>query len=232
MVHMLPPSIRCVLFDLDGVLLDARELHYETLNQALEEFGYRPISRDEHLSRFDGLSTSQKLLMLGIDDNRVKHRKQELTLEGLKVQDRSDLNSLPYKIGVCTNAVRSTLDVAVKRMKLIPDLMLSNEDIVRQKPSPDIYIIAMSNLSVFPLQTLIVEDSQHGIEAARKSGAHLMIVKDPSEVTLESVTNAIDCCSGRWERVEVQASGSPKAKAADRYWWKTNAPASAGESNA
>src|SRR5690349_10956359 len=102
MALTLPPSIRCVLFDLDGVLLDARELHYETLNQALEEFGYRPIPREDHLARFDGLSTSQKLLMLGIDDERVKHRKQELTLEGLKVDDRSELNSLPCKIGVCT----------------------------------------------------------------------------------------------------------------------------------
>ncbi len=204
-------NIRCVLFDLDGVLLDAREIHYSSLNQALEEFGYKPISREDHEQKYDGLPTSKKLQLLGVKDNRVGKRKQELTLEGIKNlppdHSKHELSQLPLSIGVCTNAVRSTLDTALGWLGLIPDLALSNEDIKRNKPHPDIYLTAMSNLNAFPLQTLIVEDSQYGIDAARKSGAHLMIVKDPSEVNLESVSNAIDCCAGSRKRIEIQASG-------------------------
>lgn len=204
-------DIRCVLFDLDGVLLDAREIHYEALNKALQEFGYEPISRKDHEEKYNGLPTGKKLQMLGIKDGRINPRKQELTLEGIRNlppdHTKHELMQLPLSIGVCTNSVYETLKVALDWMGLVPDLALSNEDIKRNKPHPDIYLLAMSNLNTMPLRTLIVEDSQYGIDAARKSGAHLMIVNDPSEVTLETVTSAINCCTGSRKRVEIQASG-------------------------
>ena len=55
-----------VLFDMDGVLIDARDWHYDALNEALRLFGVE-ISRTEHLSRFNGLSTKKKLEMLSSD---------------------------------------------------------------------------------------------------------------------------------------------------------------------
>ena len=57
--------IRLVIFDLDGVLVDARELHYNALNKALSSIDEKyVIGRDEHLSTYDGLSTTKKLNML------------------------------------------------------------------------------------------------------------------------------------------------------------------------
>ena len=58
--------IKLIVFDLDGVLVDAREIHYESLNKALEQAGYDVIPRDEHLSTYDGLSTYKKLELLKI----------------------------------------------------------------------------------------------------------------------------------------------------------------------
>ena len=55
-------EIKFVIFDLDGVLVEAKEIHYEALNEALGE--KYMITWDEHLSRYDGLKTSQKLEML------------------------------------------------------------------------------------------------------------------------------------------------------------------------
>ena len=52
--------ISVVLFDLDGVLVDATEWHYEALNRALRLFGF-DISRYEHLSAYNGLPTRKKL---------------------------------------------------------------------------------------------------------------------------------------------------------------------------
>ena len=54
--------IKLIIFDLDGVLVDARELHYTALNKALESIDKNyVISREEHLSTYDGLSTTKKL---------------------------------------------------------------------------------------------------------------------------------------------------------------------------
>ena len=56
-------QIKAVLFDMDGVLVNAKDWHYEAFNKALEVFGM-PISRSEHLSLYDGLPTRAKLQML------------------------------------------------------------------------------------------------------------------------------------------------------------------------
>ena len=55
--------IKAILFDMDGVLIDAREWHYDALNQALNHFGFH-ISLESHLSTFDGLPTRKKLEIL------------------------------------------------------------------------------------------------------------------------------------------------------------------------
>ena len=58
--------ITCVLFDLDGVLVDATEWHYDALNRALRLFGF-DITRYEHLSGYNGLPTKKKLQMLSVE---------------------------------------------------------------------------------------------------------------------------------------------------------------------
>ena len=56
-------KIKAIIFDMDGVLIDAKDWHYEALNRALKLFGYN-ISRYDHLVTFDGLPTRKKLEML------------------------------------------------------------------------------------------------------------------------------------------------------------------------
>jgi len=56
---------KLIIFDLDGVLIDSREMHYDALNNALRQVGEQyVITKDEHLSFFDGLPTSKKLALL------------------------------------------------------------------------------------------------------------------------------------------------------------------------
>ena len=59
-------KIKAVLFDMDGVLIEAKEWHYEALNQALGIFGYE-INRFEHLTSYDGLPTRVKLNKLTVE---------------------------------------------------------------------------------------------------------------------------------------------------------------------
>ena len=59
--------IKAIIFDMDGVLIDAKEWHYEALNNALQLFGYK-ISREDHLATFDGLPTREKLRLLTEQD--------------------------------------------------------------------------------------------------------------------------------------------------------------------
>ena len=69
--------------------------------------------------------------------------------------------------------------------------MISNEDVSKGKPDPEMYLTAMSNLGVLPKECLIVEDNENGIKAARASGAHLLVVKSVQDTNLDNLMAAI-----------------------------------------
>lgn len=206
--------IEAIVFDMDGVLIDAKEWHYEALNKALDLFGFE-ISRYDHLTSFDGLPTGRKLEMLSVmnDLPRDLHRflnslKQSYTMEMVHELCRpsfvheyalSALFSRNYKLGVASNSVRATVEIMMEKanLKQYLSVLLSNEDVKAAKPSPEIYFKAMEKLGASPENTLIVEDNENGIKAARASGAHVLVVSDVSEVNLDNIQRAIDLAEVR-----------------------------------
>ena len=160
--------MKLIIFDLDGVLVDARELHYEALNRALEEVGPQyVIQRDEHLSTYDGLNTTKKLAMLtqqkGLPVDKhdfVWKKKQEYTV---KIIDqfshdermRNILRSLKqegYTLCVASNSIRETVKMMLLRKGLLEyiDFFFSNQDVKNPKPNPEIYLQCMIKAGVSP----------------------------------------------------------------------------------
>lgn len=200
--------IKAVLFDMDGVLIDAKDWHYEALNRALELFGYS-ISRESHLSTFDGLPTRTKLEMLtksrglpkGLHD-LLNTLKQIYTLE-ISYQyckptfnhqyALSRLKEDGYKIAVCSNSVRQSIETMMNlsHLNTYLDLTVSNQDVSEGKPNPMMYSKAMGILGVAPNECLILEDNEHGIQAAMASGAHLLKIGVPADVTYQNILERI-----------------------------------------
>jgi len=193
---------------MDGVLIDAREWHYEALNEALAIFGVE-ISLDSHLSTYDGLPTRVKLERLtmlgriprGLHET-INSLKQRITIEKAHALCRPTFNhryclqqlkSRGYTLSVCSNSVRQTIDMFLKLAKLNDycDLIVSNEDVLSPKPSPEMYLLAMERLQSAPSECLIVEDSDHGYQAAVDSGAHVIRVLNASEVTYQLINSFI-----------------------------------------
>jgi len=200
-------NIKFVIFDLDGVLVEAKEIHYEALNEALGE--KYMITWDEHLSRYDGLKTSQKLEMLTKDKglpvelyDEVWINKQKLTIEKLRnlsqseqlIECMSSLTNDDYKIAVCSNSIRKTVLTVLSKLGIIEyvDLIISNEDVKNSKPHPEMYWKAISVMSFLPEQTLIVEDSPYGLLAASRSKSHVLRVKSPTEVSYSNIIKKIN----------------------------------------
>lgn len=194
--------IKLIVFDLDGVLIEAKDIHFDALNLALgPEY---EISWEDHISKFDGLKTSQKLLMLselkGLpveSHSKIWQLKQEFTFEQLKLIQKSEklikcfesLVNRGFKLAVCSNSIRKTILTVVARLGIIEylDLIISNEDVINSKPHPEMYWKAMSSFKVLPEETMIVEDSPYGLLAASRSKAHVLRVKNPSEVTISNI---------------------------------------------
>jgi HAD superfamily hydrolase (TIGR01509 family) len=197
--------IDLVLFDLDGVLVDAKEIHYEALNEALREVSEEYIiTKREHLITYDGLKTHSKLQILSEKKglpikyhDQVWERKQKITIEKIsllkenkKIQLVFDfLKNKNIKIGCCSNSIRKSVIMMLSKIGAIEylDLILSNEDVRHPKPHPEIYWKAMSLLGKFPEQTLIVEDSPNGLLSGQRSGAKVMRVKNVADLTIEKL---------------------------------------------
>jgi len=208
--------IKAIIFDLDGVLVEARELHYQALNKALEKFGYT-ISRDEHLSTYDGLPTKKKLELLtqtkGLPrdaHDAIWQEKQNQTRSIIKTEFKHDermkgilgrLREEGYAIAVCSNSIKETAGLMLlhKGLSEYIEFFLSNEDVRFPKPHPEMFLRAMVELGVAPRETLIVEDSHHGREAAHASGAHVLGVTNTSDVTYEKIAKAIESAHGKRE---------------------------------
>lgn len=192
---------KAVLFDLDGVLVDAVELHFHALNKALGEYGYT-ITRQEHETTYNGLPTRVKLQLLWRDKGLpesliepIKKRKQELTLECIeelpydpqKPALVSALRRAGLKLAVCSNAKHQSVLAMLHRAGLsgMFDVVLGNEDVERPKPAPDIYLLAADLLGVPIGECKIVEDSAVGLEAAALARPlEIVRVAGPAEVDL------------------------------------------------
>lgn len=201
-------KIKAVLFDMDGVLIDAKDWHYEALNKALKLFGYE-INRYEHLSSYDGLPTKVKLERLTSEKGLPKYlhsfineMKQKYTIDITHNYCRprfnheyalSKLKSEGYKLAVCSNSIKNTIDIMMGMSALDKylDLKLSNEDVSQSKPDPEIYIKAMEKLNLSPEECLIIEDNENGIKAAKSSGANLLAVKSVDDVNYNNIKTRI-----------------------------------------
>jgi len=195
-------KIKLIIFDLDGVLIDTKNVHFDALNTVLGE-KYQ-ISWNEHLSIYDGLKTFQKLELLserkGLPNEthqKVWEDKQKLTLKKLGELTPNEtlidlmrtLSESGYKLVVCSNSIRKTVLTVLSKLGIMQfmDLVISNEDVKNAKPHPEMYWKAISMMSCLPEQTLIVEDSPYGLLAAARSKSHILRVKNPSEVRFKNI---------------------------------------------
>ena len=192
---------KAILFDLDGVLVNMPDGHYEALNKALSLFGTK-IEKDEHYSHFNGLPTRKKVAELE-KQNRlpsgmieiINSIKQKYTKEIIpkhcppdysKIILLTHLKEKGYKLGCCSNSVKETLHLMLKSAHLFDyfDVIIGNDEVENPKPHPEIYHLACKKIGVKTHECIIVEDSPHGIASAKASGARVFEVRNTDDVHL------------------------------------------------
>jgi HAD superfamily hydrolase (TIGR01509 family) len=192
------------------VLVDIKSTHYHCLNKALEDVDKKfVINWTDHLSKFDGLKTKQKLELLTIErglpieqHTKIFEKKQIGTLEAIKKIKKSEelkfvLSNFEkdgYKIACCSNSVRKTVITALSKLGVIEhfDMIISNEDVNNGKPHPEMYWKAISSFKLQPEEVLIIEDSPNGLLAAHRSSANVMRVSNSKEITYTNICEAIN----------------------------------------
>lgn len=193
--------IKAIIFDLDGVLVDAVSLHYEAFSRAINLFGFE-VPPAIHGISYNGLPTTVKLEMLSQVSSLprglhsfINEMKQVYTQQLLNHKIKPSLTQINLlktlrergiRLAVASNCTRSTVDLVLEKLQIKPffDVILSKDDVTKSKPDPEIYLRCLKQLGARGDEVLILEDSPPGILAAQKVTSHVSIVKSPSEINL------------------------------------------------
>ena len=203
-------SIKAIIFDLDGVLVETKKIHFDALNKAIEKHDKNYIIKySDHLTRFDGLSTKRKLELLNNDGlsksliEKINNEKKNITEKMLsqKLNFNSDIFDLfkyfkisGFKLGIATNAIRKTLETAINILGIgdFLDFTISNEEVKYSKPHSEIYLKSFLHLGLNPKQVIIIEDSKLGREAAYNSGAYCLEIENfKIDLTIDNIIKKI-----------------------------------------
>jgi HAD superfamily hydrolase (TIGR01509 family) len=199
--------MKLVVFDLDGVLVDSRHLHYVALNDALDpKF---KIEIEEHLAKYDGVSTSRKLEMLTEEkglpaelhqsiweakqQNTIKMIPSVINFDSELVRILMTLKERSLKVYCASNSIRETMVEFLRALGVYDlfDFIISNQEVERTKPHPEMYLRCILHAGVSPMETLIVEDSPIGKKAAYMSCAHVLPVGSRRDVSLDAIDQAL-----------------------------------------
>lgn len=178
-----------ILFDCDGVLVDSEYIAAQVESELLTDAGY-PISPEEIAERFAGLTWPSILMEIEresslpisaslIEKSRkimTERIKQELlTVDGIE----DVVTALAYPKAICSNSTTEALELMLKRSTLheafAPHIFSAREVGNKEaKPAPNVYLHAAQQFNVDPKDCFVIEDSSHGVQAARSAGMRVI----------------------------------------------------------
>ncbi|MDQ0455112.1 HAD family hydrolase [Rhizobium paknamense] len=178
-----------ILFDCDGVLVDSEIIAAKVESKLLTEAGY-PISVEEMGERFAGMTWKNILLAIEkeveIPLSASLIDKSEKLLDDRLAREVKMIAGVPYALSrlpgprcICSNSSSARLDMMLKKVGLKDAFgphVYSAKDLgpERVKPKPDIYLHGAAQFNVRPETCVVVEDSVHGVTAARAAGMRVV----------------------------------------------------------
>ena len=177
-------QIKLIILDFDGTLAATIDAHTKAYILALEEAGYT-LDEAEYKSKYFGVRCTEFLRAIGITDeeeiDRIRLRKIELyptLFESIKLNEplwnfAQDFRAQGGKVWIVSTGQIDNISNAMRYLNLEGkvDGILTSNDVVEAKPSPEAFLKAMAIEGVTPAETLIFEDSRVGLAAAEASGA-------------------------------------------------------------
>lgn len=182
---------KLAVFDLDGTLFDTKDVNFSAYSKALEELGYKErIDYKYYCDYCNGTSYKDfipKILGTVSEDSleAIHRRKMDLYPSFLgKARMNEGLFSLiraikgEYTVALATTASRKNVFDILDCFSVRDcfDILVTKEDVARVKPDPECFLRAMEKAGVSREDTLIFEDSETGLLAAKASGADYLRV--------------------------------------------------------
>lgn len=189
--------IDTVIFDFDGVILDTETPDFQSWQSVFRSHGVeldlarwtRYVGSGSH--NFDACGHLEKLTGQGVDRRQVATARRQRYLRQVNSQplmpgvaDRiAEARALGLKLGVASSSSRGWVEGHLHRLGILQMFaaVKTADDVARVKPDPQIYRSVAAALGSLPKQSLAIEDSAHGVNAAKGAGLHCLAV--PNSIT-------------------------------------------------
>lgn len=176
--------IKAILFDMDGTLVDSENYYtrnsFDWLKQYKKDSNIKDVYKIVGLNMTDTYKTMAKLANIGFEKCKVSYDSYFLS-HPINYNDYlfSDVKDTllklkgKYKLCVCTSSDKNMLNSFIRDCDLdVFDLTLSSDDVLNSKPNPEVYLKALSQLSISNKEAIVVEDSYSGIKAGKNAGIY------------------------------------------------------------
>ena len=177
-----------IIFDMDGVIIDTEPLYTNAELRLFSEYGVEIPKEDWPLFRGCAEQDFFDLSMARYNISEDKNVFIEKGREYVKEEFRAGLVFMPgfhkllariqkqYSTGLVTASPRHNIDFVSELIHLdnIFKHIISGDETLQNKPHPEPYFAMMKKLNVLPINSVIIEDSLHGLQAGLASGAHVI----------------------------------------------------------
>lgn len=195
------PPVRAIVFDLDGTLIDSEPNYYEADRRLLAEYGIEltPTMKRRYIGTsnvFMMTDIKERFgLQAGLDELIAKKDRAYLELARANTQVFPEMKRLVaqlrergYLLAVASGSSKNVIDALLETvgMQNAFKVRVSAEEVPRGKPAPDVFLEAVQRLETTPGQTVVLEDSAFGVEAAVAGFMRVVAVPTVFEPPLEA----------------------------------------------
>src|SRR5690554_3719398 len=186
--------IKAFIFDMDGVIVDSEPLHFEVNRRIMRDFGLE--FSDEFFHAYVGITNEQMWADLierySLNTTIEELQKKDFLLKKEVFRDLQPIKGIPELLtnlkkdgiatGLASSSEREFIEMVLEKLQIRGyfQAIVSGEEVERSKPEPEIFLRAAKLLNVEPADCLVLEDSKHGVEAAKRAGMKCIGYQNPN----------------------------------------------------
>ena len=193
-------TLRAVLFDLDGVLVDSYALWFQLQNHAARELGYPAITEARYRAGWGQSTRDDRDTFFPNHDVRdveafyeahyFEHLDHLVVAPGVP-EVFARLDGLGIRSAVCTNTQALLASEVVRRAGALPEVIVGGDDVPRGKPAPDMIFRALELLGIPSEEAWMVGDSSYDRDAARAAGVRFVGLGIEGDVRIETLKDLL-----------------------------------------